>query len=280
MSEFQLALVDTSGSHWKFISDMAIMCGEDNHSQLLFMHNVVKRSNGLQGADCEEVRVLIEMVEEDLAFGDASIDKSIDPHYWLISTPNYPVIFKPLLGDHHSAMEFIDNKARVWKDLVLRWANCQRQILNIHGLLYWVTRVMTEVNSLTEKFETGVRLTNHGLMGCFTFNEQIANAMHRYGIPVWYIRPDWTMTPMMVIQCSSEGLMVTCSSTLETWAFVNDHDEDDPYPVVYDGPTGTFDSIWVMKSGGTQGWQGVSRLMSGPLIRYPQGHIPLPSGKN
>ncbi|KIY51171.1 hypothetical protein FISHEDRAFT_71035 [Fistulina hepatica ATCC 64428] len=177
-------------------------------------------------------------------------------------------------------MEFIDNKARVWKDLVLGWANCQRQILDIHGLLYWATRVMTKVNSLTEKFETGVRPTNHGLMGCFTFNEQIANAMHRYGIPVWYIRPDWTMTPTTFIQRSGEGSMVTCSSTLETQAFVNDRDEDDPYPVVYNGPAGTFNSIRAMKSGGAQGWQGVSRLMSGPLIRHPQGHLPPPSGKS
>ncbi|KIY53314.1 hypothetical protein FISHEDRAFT_69166 [Fistulina hepatica ATCC 64428] len=382
MSEFQLVLADTLGSCWKFIGGMAVMRGEDNRSQLLFMRNVVERPNGLQGADCEEVQVLMEMVEEDLAFGGASVDKSIDPHYWLISTPNYSVIFEPLLGDrrvrarldghfgpddrsmwpqlfiegnewvaciphpvtdkanpaywlsrpltladttvtdlgrvvssaspfrlihsdvldhlkkcHHAVFSKIQEIQLHWDNSVLpqRYRTqlahfvltlqsamefINNKILDIHGLLYWATRVVTEVNSLTEKFETGVRPTNHGLMGCFTFNEQIANAMHRYGIPVWYIRPDWTMTPTTFIQRSGEGSMVTCSSTLETRAFVNDHDEDDPYPVVYDGPAGTFDSIRAMKSGGAQGWQGVSRLMSGPLIRHPQGHLPPPSGKS
>ncbi|KIY50101.1 hypothetical protein FISHEDRAFT_72032 [Fistulina hepatica ATCC 64428] len=396
-SGMQRSLLESTSSDVKFIGGMAIY-QSDGKTSISFIRNDVERPRGLQGADCQQVHVLMEMDKEDVELGGSSIDKSISQHFWVISTPNYPVIFEPLLGDRRVcarqdgrfgpddrsqwpqlhiegqewvaciprpvtdpklsthwlsytlkqrdtivcdlgrvqttgsafrqlnpiifqgmktchdrilariemfvqkgagnplplyyratlasfiqparfAMEYLDKKARVWKDLVLGWANWQRQVLDLHGMAYWATEVIPEINSLTQKYEKDARPTNTGLMGCFTFNEEIADRMKMYGIPVWYIRPDFTITPTTAILQVGEASFIEYHTAVEQRAFVNDRIEEDPYHVVYEGAAGTFNFLRSMKVSGSQLWPAGSRpMLSGPHIKHPRGQEPVPAG--
>jgi hypothetical protein len=120
----------------------------------------------------------------------------------------------------------------LFKDIIWTVAEFRRTCLDIHGWLNYVNIYYPR----QFEFDTTYPV-DHGVMGAFTFSDQIAAQCLKMGVPVYLIRPNFLISSITNVAHNAERTLMKANPAIIT----DDYEEDgvpSPFPDLYHGLPG------------------------------------------
>ncbi|KZS89186.1 hypothetical protein SISNIDRAFT_489404 [Sistotremastrum niveocremeum HHB9708] len=115
-----------------------------------------------------------------------------------------------------------------YRDLIRHVTEFQRHWLELSGLLEYMIRYLPRIRD--------ARNVDHpvceDLMGVIVTEPNQVQALFSAGIPVWYLRPSYELTPQINVKAVVD--LSRASVCLDTWS--ERYPKEAPYPVIFRGP--------------------------------------------